>query len=158
MGPPLLASLLPGCRHATQDEEALSEQHDVAARSQVKTPKPGPCIQKPHPSKTCSPLLKDTLCLAGHGGTQPEQEVSACGESPSQHPKEPHQRRLPGWGEGKTCCVKNDSVHVTDETWPCRERGQEFLAQSSTLQHQTPHTEGKLHSNMEGRADRKSVV
>ncbi|XP_065782970.1 zinc finger protein 17-like isoform X1 [Muntiacus reevesi] len=150
----LLSSV--GCWHGTQDEVALSEQHDAAARSQVKTPKPGPCIQKPPPCKTCGPLLKDTSCLAGHGGTQPEQEVSTCGESPSQHPKEPHQRRLPGWGEGKTFCVKNDSAHVTDQTWPCRVKGQEFLARSSILQHQAPHTEGKLHSDMEGRAASES--
>ncbi|XP_052512859.1 zinc finger protein 547-like [Budorcas taxicolor] len=150
----LLSSV--GCQHTTQDEVALSEQHDVAPWSQVKTPQPGLCIQKPHPCKMCGPLLKDTLFLAGHSGTQPEQEVSACGESPSQHPKEPRQRRPLRWGEGKTFCVKNDSVHVTDQTWPCQVRGQEFLAQSSILQHQAPHMEGKPHSDMEGRAASES--
>ena len=41
-------SLLPGCRHGAQDEEALSEQGDAVIESQVKTPKPGPSIQKSH--------------------------------------------------------------------------------------------------------------
>lgn len=63
----LSISLLSGCCHGTEDEEAPSEQSlSVEAESQVGVSKAGPSIQKIHPCEMCVPILKDILHQAEH--------------------------------------------------------------------------------------------
>ncbi|XP_057169912.1 zinc finger protein 547-like isoform X3 [Ursus arctos] len=139
----LLSSL--GCWHGARDEEAPSEQGVSVGGSQVRTPKPAPCIQKSQPWETWSLLLKDLLRLAEHGGAHPERGLHTCGGKHVWHQKHQIRENPSRSDEGRPSFVKNCRGHMTETTFTCREGGKDFPASSGLLQLQLPHVVGKPH-------------
>nr|XP_025704711.1 zinc finger protein 17-like [Callorhinus ursinus] len=144
----LLSSL--GCWHGAQDEEAPSEQEVSVGGSQVRTPKPGPSIQKSQLCETCSLLLKDLLHLAEHDGTHPERGLHTCGGKHFQHQKHQIREKLSRSDEGRPSFVKSCRGHVTETTFTCREGRKNFPASLGLLQPQVPHVVGKPHWDTAG--------
>ncbi|XP_058386448.1 zinc finger protein 547-like isoform X3 [Diceros bicornis minor] len=143
----LLSSL--GCWHGAQNEEAPSEQGVSMRVSQVRTPKPGPSIQKAQPCETCSSLLKDILCLAQHDGTHPEQGLNTCGAKLYQRQRQQINKKLSRRDKGRPLFVKNSSVHMTEGTLMCIEGGKGFPAGKVLLHPRAPHSGGKPHRDTE---------
>ncbi|KAF5929522.1 hypothetical protein HPG69_007276, partial [Diceros bicornis minor] len=131
---------LRSCWHGAQNEEAPSERGVSMRVSQVRTPKPGPSIQKAQPCETCSSLLKDILCLAQHDGTHPEQGLNTCGAKLYQRQRQQINKKLSRRDKGRPLFVKNSSVHMTEGTLMCIEGGKGFPAGKVLLHPRAPHS------------------
>uniref|UniRef100_A0A452R7C5 Zinc finger protein 547 n=1 Tax=Ursus americanus TaxID=9643 RepID=A0A452R7C5_URSAM len=140
-------SLLTGCWHGARDEEAPSEQGVSVGGSQVRTPKPAPCIQKSQPWETwtSSGLLQlqlphvvgkphwDTASGEAFQNEQNYYKCTQCGKTFSH----------------KHILVDHEKIHTGEKLYEYRECGKAFRRKFHLHQHQKGHDEGQLYENPE---------